>query len=309
MKQKFSRNDLNSLQYINTLIHDCRRAMARRENADQLFTKIRLRLHQMEFYDFLSGVLVKKSKVLEDHVGLPLIFDGAAEGVDFPWDIKDDAQMLYSRWIQGFLDPHLLRGIESARRQRAAGKSAISHRLEKDYAGRVSCNVIGANRLHNGQWWPLQICAMRDGAHGEIEAGIHGQPGRGAFSIILSGSGYDDCDEGYHILYCGTSGVEGKPTAGTKHLLETHRLRNPLRVLRSSTLPASNLWRPAKGLRYDGLYDIIDYHIIDPATAMHRFSLRRQPGQHPIRYHGVEARPTDEEKYQQLQIRHLLGMT
>ena len=37
---------------------------------------------------------------------------------------------------------------------------------------------------------------MRDGAHGEIEAGIHGQPGKGAYSIVLSGSGYSDIDEG-----------------------------------------------------------------------------------------------------------------
>ena len=262
----------------------------------------------MEFYDFLgSGVIVKKSKVLEDSVGLPQIFYDAG-GVGYPWDLQDDAQMLYSKWMQGILDPHLLRGIESVRKQRAAGKSTISHRLQPDYPGRVSCNVVGENRLHNGQWWPMQICAMRDGAHGEIEAGIHGRPGRGAFSVILSGGGYDDVDEGDRILYCGTSGTEGKATAGTNHLKETHKLKNPLRVLRSSALPQANPYRPQKGLRYDGLYDIVDYEIIDASTAMHRFSLKRRANQHPIRCMGDEARPTNEEVLEYLKIRHLLGI-
>lgn len=308
MKEKFSRGDLHTLQYINTLIKQCQDEAGRSGNLEPIFAKVRQRLHKMEFFDFLRPVIVKKSKVLDDNVGLPQIFNDGG-GVQYPWDIKDDAQMLYTRWMQGLLDPGLLRGIESVRRQRAAGRSGVSHKLERDYPHRVSCNVVGDNRLQNGQWWPMQICAMRDGAHGEIEAGIHGQPGRGAFSVILSGGGYDDLDEGDKIWYCGTSGSEGKPTAGTSHLKESHRLKQPVRVLRSSALPASNQYRPSKGLRYDGLYDVVDCEILDAATAMHRFSLKRRENQHPIRYHGEEARPTAEERLEYNKIRDLLGIS
>lgn len=307
MKQKYSRSDLLAVQYIITLIKDCQKEAARSGNLDLLFAKIRQRLHQMEFYPFLSGVIMKKSKVLEEDVGLPQIFDDA-KGVHYPWDVKDDANMLWSRWMRGSLDPHLLRGIDSVRKVRAAGKSAISHKLKPDYPDRVSCNAPGGNGLQNGQWWPMQICAMRDGAHGEIEAGIHGQPTKGAFSVVLSSGGYDDLDEGDRILYCGTSGSEGKPTAGTNHLKETYKLRAPLRVIRSSGLPQSNKYRPTKGLRYDGLYDVVGYEIIDSDTAMHRFELKRRGGQHPIRYEGVEIRPTNEELLEYSKIRHLLGI-
>ncbi|KAI9794008.1 MAG: hypothetical protein M1816_006633 [Peltula sp. TS41687] len=308
MKEKYARSDLIALQSINTLIKDCQRETARSGNLDQLFANVRIRLHKMEFFKFVSGVLIKKSKVLDDDAGLPQIFDDTqAKGVHYPWDVKLDAHMLWSKWIAGSLDPHLLRGIDSARKVRAAGKSAISHKLSNDYP-RVSCNAPGDNGLHNGQWWPMQICAMRDGAHGEIEGGIHGQPGKGAYSVVLSSGGYEDLDEGDRILYCGTSGTEGKPTGGTTRLKETHKLSAPLRVLRSSGLPQKNRYRPSKGLRYDGLYDVFGYEVIDEETAMHRFELRRRPGQHPIRYQGVERRPTDDELLEYSNIRHLLGI-
>ena len=308
MRQKFSRSDLATLQHTITLISQCRKAVQRSEDPGPHFPNIRRRIHQMEFYDFLSGVLVKKSKVLDDSAGLPQIFENAG-GVQYPWDIRADAEALYVRWLRGDLDPHLLRGIDTGRKQRASGRTGVHHRLERDYPARKSCNVTGANNLLNGQWWPLQICAMRDGAHGEIEAGIHGQPGKGAFSIILSSGGYDDVDEGERILYCGTSGTDGKPSAGTNHMKESHRLRNPVRVLRSSGLPQKNPNRPSRGLRYDGLYTILDYEILDPGTAMHRFSLRRVEGQDPIRSAGDEARPTEEETAEFVKIRQLIGMT
>ncbi|KAI9829988.1 MAG: hypothetical protein M1826_005161 [Phylliscum demangeonii] len=307
MKQKYSRSDLNNLQYLRTLIQKCQKYADRPRELPALFGQMRQRLHQMEFYDFLSGVIVKMSKVLEDDVGLPQIFDGAG-GVQYPWDVREDAERLYAKWMQGILDPHLLRGIESHRKQRTAGKSAMSHRLQKEYAGRVSCNVVGTNGLQNGQWWPMQICAMRDGAHGEIEAGIHGHDGRGAFSVILSSGGYDDRDDGDRIRYCGTSGSAGKPSAGTKHLIDSHERGQAVRVLRSAALPSANRYRPRKGVRYDGLYDIVAFEVVDVTTAMHRFELRRQAGQHPIRHDGVEARPTPEEILEYQKIRGLLGI-
>ena len=166
---------------------------------------------------------------------------------------------------------------------------------------------------------------MRDGAHGEIEAGIHGQPAKGAYSVVLSGGGYSDIDEGDTLKvclchsrlpvkvcidttsqYCGTSGSEGKMTAGTRLLLEAKDFSQPIRVLRSSNLPAKNIYRPAKGYRYDGLYEIVESELLDADTAMHRFLLKRCRGQNPIRYQGQEKRPTDEEQAEYEKIQNLM---
>ncbi|KAI9805859.1 MAG: hypothetical protein M1825_000473 [Sarcosagium campestre] len=307
MHKKYSRTDLVSLEAITGLIEKCRRESERGRNLDNAFAAVRHKLHQMEFFDFLSGVIVKKSKVLDDRSGLPRIFDDP-DNINYPWDIKLDAEALFIRWMQGDLDTHLLRGIETSNKKRANGKTAMGHSLQKDYAARRSCNVVGDNGLVNGQWWPMQICAMRDGAHGEIEAGIHGQHGKGALSVLLSSGAYDDKDEGDRILYCGTSGSEGKPTTGTKYMKESERLRIPVRVLRSSALPQSNGYRPSRGLRYDGVYDIVDSEILDVDTAMHRFTLQRQEGQTPIRCSGEENRPTPFEIAAYTKIRHLLGL-
>ncbi len=262
----------------------------------------------MEFYDFITGIVLVKSKVLTDKCGLPLIFDtNLQKGVQFPWDIRADAEALYLRWLSGILDPHLLRGIDTLRKK-TNGVQRTTHRLNPTYKDRKSCNYVGAGDLLNGQWWPLQICAMRDGAHGEIEAGIHGKPDSGALSVVLASGGYADMDDGTNIRYCGTSGSPGKPTQGTNHLKQASALGNPVRVLRSAALPATNPYRPLRGLRYDGLYDVISYEILDEATAMHRFLLQRRAGQDPIRYTGVEARPTVEEVTQYTKIRSLLGL-
>lgn len=171
MKQKFARSDLESLKYLKSLIRNCEGRNGEEDTSKDghselqaTFLKLRRRLHQMEFYDFLSGVLVKKSKLLEDE-GLPSIFN-RRNGVQYPWDIRADSLSLYQRWLAGVIDPHLLRGIETKSYKAANGKETKSRCLQKDYENRVFCNYIGAGGLQNGQWWPLQICAMRDGAHG-----------------------------------------------------------------------------------------------------------------------------------------------
>lgn len=166
MKQKFARSDLESLKYLKSLIRTCEGDAGKDGNSElqATFLRLRRRLHQMEFYDFLSGVLVKRSKLLEDE-GLPSIFNGS-NGVQYPWDIRADSLSLYLRWLAGVIDPHLLRGIDTKSYKAANGKETKCRCLQKNYEIRVSCNYIGAGGLQNGQWWPLQICAMRDGAHG-----------------------------------------------------------------------------------------------------------------------------------------------
>ena len=48
-------------------------------------------------------------------------------------------------------------------------------------------DIFGHNGLTVGQWWPLRVCALRDGAHGHIQGGISGNATDGAYSIVVSG--------------------------------------------------------------------------------------------------------------------------
>ena len=155
LKQKFSRSDLQTLKTCVTAIRNCELDTAAGQNTEACFSKLRCRLHQMEFYDFVSGVLVKQSRVLEDN-GLPAIFDDRAI-VAYPWDIVDDSIALYQRWMTGILDPHLLRGIDSKKTQSSSGKYTRSHSLQKDYLGKISCNYVGQGKLKNGAWFPMQM--------------------------------------------------------------------------------------------------------------------------------------------------------
>ncbi len=306
MRQHYNRADLETLKYVVTLIKNCEEAVLTGEDLQILFLRLRKRIHDMGFYAFLTGVLVRKSKVLEDN-GLEAIIDNQA--LHYPWDIRADALALYRKWRTGVIDPHLLRGIDTKQGTAKNGRKCVSRSLDPTFIGRKSCNYTGEGNLVNGQWWPLQICAMRDGAHGELEAGIHGQPGQWAYSIVLSGGGYSNVDEGNLVKYCGTSGTGGEPTAGTKLMKKSFEERREIRVLRSASLGPNNAYRPSKGLRYDGVYKISDYEVVDADTAMHRFTLRRRQNQDLIRCSGVEKRPTDEELSEYSKIRGLVGLT
>lgn len=306
MHESFSRSDLGTLQFILILIQNCETGARIGENLAPLFEKLRKRIHDMETYDFVSGVLLRKSKVLEDK-GLDSIIED--ETVGYPCDIRSDALGLYRKWRNGVLDPHLLRGIDTKKGKNAKGNNFTSRNFEAGYPNKKSCNYTGEGNLVNGQWWPLQICAMRDGAHGELEGGIHGQAGKWAYSIVLGGGGYSDVDEGNMVKYCGTSGAGGEASAGTKMLKKAHEEAKDVRVLRSATLAKDNNYRPSKGLRYDGVYKITGYEILDAGSAMHRFTLRRRSHQDLIRCSGVAARPTEEELSEYSKIRGLTGLS
>lgn len=299
----YKRSDLQTLLYTVELIKKALYAVDDGHDQEVAFSILRRRLHQMEFYDFISEILVVRSKLLEDH-GFPAIFD--SKGI--PWDLRADAMMLFKKWCMRQWDPDLLRGIVTKKGTTSKEKTMNTRSIEKDYPLKVSANYAGTGELMNGQWWPLQICTIRDGAHGTPEGGIYGQAKKGAYSIIMSGAGYADVDEGDRIKYCGTSGEANKPTAFTERMLESAKFKNPIRVLRSAALTGKHSkFRPAKGLRYDGLYEITEYELLDQGTSMYRFSLERCPGQDPIRYQGVGIRPTEEELSQYTKIQARLG--
>ena len=66
------------------------------------------RTNRMQFWDFVDGPLLKLSKVLEED-GLPLLFSD--ENVTIPWDIQSDSKALFQKWVNGSLDPDLLRYV------------------------------------------------------------------------------------------------------------------------------------------------------------------------------------------------------
>jgi hypothetical protein len=324
MTAKFARGDKAMLEYVKQLIKNCVDAAKNGGDKEKWFSELRNYVHDMASYQFLKPVLVKKSGVLEED-GLPLIFSGPDKDL-FPWDIASDAAELWGRWITGDIDGFILRGIVITKTVTDKGKKHTSYSIQNPYPLKRSANVPGSNHLMNGQWWPMRICALRDGAHGAIEAGISGQADSGAYSIVLGASksnDYQDKDDGdvsipshqlipkpnqttlnsnsQTLQYCGTKSSTPAPTADTLLLDKAFLTRGPIRVLRAAN-PESK-YAPKEGVRYDGLYDIVDCEVLDPEIAWKRFSLRRRDGQDPIRYQGVEARPSSHELRDRMSVR------
>lgn len=178
-----------------------------------------------------------------------------------------------------------------------------SRKVDDDYQHKQGSNYFGAGDLVPGQWWPLQLCALRDGAHGSSQGGIYGIKDKGATSIILAGQHYDDKDNGNVIQYCGTKAEDGSKemTDVTKLMHDNVRNKKPVRVIRSSKLGNKSDYTPQFGLRFDGVYDVLESRLLDASTHHYRFRLQRQPGQDPIRHEGLGARPTvqDIQKFQE----------
>ena len=99
--------------------------------------------------------------------------------------------------MRGDFDPNLLRGIDTTKGVlEKSGKKRTTHKLKPDYQHKRNANVFGSNGLTNGQWWPSRLCALRDGAHGEVEAGICGLKDNGAFAVVVAEGSYADEDNG-----------------------------------------------------------------------------------------------------------------
>jgi hypothetical protein len=105
----------------------------------------------------------------------------------------------------------------------------------------------------------------------------------------------DHLDEVWYSGTAQTKKGETKKTANTQLLIDSKTSGLPVRVLRSMNLPKTNPHKPERGIRYDGLYTVKEYELVDSATHHYLFHLVRQPGQDPIRYKGIEKRPTAKE--------------
>lgn len=164
------------------------------------------------------------------------------------------------------------------------------YKLDPHYTKRPA-DVFGHNGLRVGDWWPFQIFALKDGAHGSRMGGIYGRSNLGAFSVVLSGGAYEgnDSDKGDRVLYSGSKGGDGEDatseapyTNATKSLILSTKHNKPVRVLRSSK--NSSRFSPSAGIRYDGLYSVEGYTIKTDAERkkFYQFELVRLPGQDPI---------------------------
>ena len=263
------------------------------------FMDIRDKLHKIIFCE-VKAPLLKLYRMLHNEDGLPQIFDARySGGVSWPFDIQADAKELYNKWSRRIFETDILRGIRFQVSASASGKDGGRNEdsIDPKYKGVVPSKFHGNGDLLNGQWWPLQLCALRDGAHGASQQGISGSSEEGAYSCIMSGGhDYPDVDEGEDVWYCGTDSVDGSITPQTRYMLQSEN-NNPVRLIRSHNLKSEHA--PLIGFRYDGLYDVVESRRLDPANSLrqrHIFHLVRQDGQDPIRGgNGPKRRPTEQE--------------
>ncbi|KZM28061.1 hypothetical protein ST47_g816 [Ascochyta rabiei] len=292
-------------------LKDCIRRCEQEQNEIKLnkeYNDLRHHVHKAEIKLDMDRFKVKKTRILTE-AGLPRIFK---EGTNFPRDLQADAWYLYERWMNEDFEQNILRGIVTVK-----GKDRNGDRLDRAYTTkhpRVP-KFFGDEGVVLGQWWPSQLCTVRDGVHGaaqggkvclaptnssaDSQAGIYGDKDKGAYSIVLSGGGYHDQDDGDTIEYSGTDGKDYQATDATLSMIKSAELGNHIRVIRSSQLLKSNRYRPSCGLRYDGLYQVKSYKELDNKKRTYRFHLVRIPGQEPIRFDGDAKRPTvfEEEAY------------
>ncbi|KAI9648623.1 hypothetical protein NHQ30_003261 [Ciborinia camelliae] len=173
---------------------------------------------------------------------------------------------------------HMYRGVRFIRGQQSRYRKTRNEDKRSPYAEGHNGHMIG-------DWWPERICAMRDRAHGDLRRGICGKAGVGAVSIILGKSSkedYKDIDNGDEIEYCG-DGRELMDLSHEKGML--------IRVLRGAGVDSK--WAPAVGIRYDGLYKIVDKEDL-PEKNFARYKLVRDGNQKPFPT-GTDSRPTIDE--------------
>ncbi|KAG8629898.1 hypothetical protein KVT40_001517 [Elsinoe batatas] len=246
------------------------------------------RIHDC-FFTPVTGQLVR-DHFLFHPAGLPSII-GAPATISLPFYIRLDAENLFHKWANRDFGTDLLHGLNYS------AKDNLS--LKDNYALKHIGAVHGNNNLVNGQWWPFQMCLVRDGAHTSAMGGIGGRTGSGAYSVIMAGGldsenkPYPDDDQGDTVLYCGTDGADGKLTANTTLLLENINLGQPVRFMRSAKVHSK--YAPEVGIRYDGLYRVVDFEVLDRGRQRYRFELKREAGQDPIRWEGEGKRPTRQE--------------
>ena len=201
--------------------------------------------------------------------------------------LRDELTVLYQKWGLGDLDNHPDRGliIRNGR--------VIS--ADRQWPYWRSDDFYGSGHLVTGQTWFTRSEMSRDGAHSALVAGICGCIRKGARSVVIGlhgqgghGNYYADVDEGDKVGYVGTEGQHVAEGGGfdiswhTRMLLKSIETELPVRLFRSAKLAPISKYRPAEGYRYDGIYGVRNYDILDKERKIYRFQMRRLPGQSPL---------------------------
>lgn len=181
-----------------------------------------------------------------------------------------------------------------------------SYVLDSRYLKR-DAKVFGHNGLQVGDWWPMQILALFNGAHGVRGGGIAGNALTGAYSVVTAGGPYEGLDQdlGDVLFYSGDRSHANtdpkEPFASSKATLAlktSQRLYKPVRVLRAAGITTSRraTLRPTVGIRYDGLYYVtaMQWKTNNNGGLYEQFKLERLEGQ-PLLSSVIESRPTASE--------------
>jgi hypothetical protein len=226
--------------------------------------------------------------------------------------LVEDLTYLFRKWKSGDLDNHPDRGLLLQR----SGRAHYRQILDQNWEHRKTGKYYGAGHLVTGQRWLSRLHMRRDGAHDPPEAGISGCTKQGARSIVMglhdvvNNNFYADRDLGETIRYMGTEGKKGasaklnletgdagsedgdeeaedRPSNHTRMLMKSKETRNPIRLFRSSKFSDTSPYTPTEGYRYDGLYIVYSYRLLDRERQIYRFNMRRIPGQPPIREYDL----------------------
>ncbi|KAF7504038.1 hypothetical protein GJ744_002867 [Endocarpon pusillum] len=153
----------------------------------------------------------------------------------------------------------------------------------------ISSKVFGHNGINMGQFFPRQMAALAQGAHGSSQAGISGTAEDGAYSVIVTGR-YNSLEKDglEKFEYCATGSTENTfkdsliENLGLKTMRRSLTTKKPVRVLRGE----NNEFRyaPKVGLRYDGLYTVVkeEQRVNGKGGVYAVFVLERMEGQEPV---------------------------
>ncbi|KAJ9611755.1 hypothetical protein H2200_004939 [Cladophialophora chaetospira] len=241
--------------------------------------------------------------------------------LDFPIQLVEDLTILLTKWQAGDFSVRAHRGCVYSKQTRQWS-------IDPNCSYRRKADFYGHGHLVNGQVWPSRIAMVRDGAHGATRAGIGGSKKHGATSIVLNpvkskGNEYADVDEGDKIAYFSTAlgreendmdptnlkdlavhradrvteNAKGDgPTDNTEKLITSYRTGKPVRVFRGFRLRKIVRDRPKKGFRYDALYTVTNYELVNEKRQIYKFFLERKEGQGPIRNVWVPTQDSDDDK-------------
>ncbi|GKT45324.1 E3 ubiquitin-protein ligase ORTHRUS 2 [Colletotrichum spaethianum] len=216
-----------------------------------------------------------------------------AESTKKPKSIKKSAKDPGAKTEEFRLPPldHPIFGVEGPMRGIAYIQGKVkSYAYNPEMANlKKSSRAFGHNGIEAGTWWPMQVAAVFNGAHGSWQGGISGHASQGAYSVVISGA-YESCDADYGttLHYSGSgahahTGQAPQNKDGTKLLHLSLTNGNPVRVLRSAS-GKGGAYRPSHGIRYDGLYRVTKVHILTnkKGGAYFQFELQRLPDQRDL---------------------------